>query len=572
MKNLKTFAIFLLAAAVLSSCGGLNKMVKEADLVGYTVTPEVLEMHGGDVDVTVDINYPAKYFNKKAVVTLTPVLKYEGGEKELEPLVLQGQDVTENNKPISFDSGGKASLSSSFEYEDAMMRSELYFNVNAAIKDKTADLGDVKLADGIIVTPLMVLKDPQVLTFKDNFKQIVPESYVTDIKYVINRADVRRSEIAKDEIVELNEVIKTTDENDRLELKKLEISAYASPDGEVDFNAKLADRRKETADKYLAGQLKKADVDIADELLSLLSTPEDWDGFKKLMEESDIQDKAMILRVLSMHSDPVVREQEIRNLSAAFEVIAEEILPQLRRSKFTVNMEKIGWSDSELKELWTSNPDTLVLEELLHTATLFDDIDTKLAIYKKAAEVNPKCMRAHNNIGAMLFKLGKTDEAEAAFKTAKGIKDNDIVNNNLGAVALKKGDIDAAKEAFTASLGAGSKVNYNLGIVNIIEGNYEAAVNYFGSEPSYNAALAMYLKGDDQAAWRVLAGLDQESPYRSYMLAVIAANQDKPEVAYENLGLACEKCKEPEWMKQRAAKDMEFRMLFNEPEFKAIVE
>jgi len=306
--------------------------------------------------------------------------------------------------------------------------------------------------------------------------------------------------------------------------------------------------------------------------MSLLSTPEDWDGFKTAMEESDIQDKEMILRVLSMHSDPVVREQEIKNLTAAFEVIAEEILPQLRRSKFTVNMEKIGWSDTELKELWTSNPDTLVLEELLYTATLVDDNETKLAVYKKATEVSPKCVRAHNNMGAMLFKLGKVDEAESAFTAAKGIKDHDIVNNNLGAVALKKGEVAAAKEAFTASLGAGSKVNYNLGIVNIIEGDYEAAANYFGSEPSYNAALAMYLKGDDTGAWRVLAGLDQESPYRSYMLAVIAANQDKPEVAYENLGLACEKCKSPEWMKERASKDMEFRMLFNEPGFKAVIE
>lgn len=572
MKNLKTIAIFLLAAAVLSSCGGLNKMVKEADQVGYTVTPEVLEMHGGEVDVTVDVNYPAKYFNKKAVVTLTPVLKYEGGEKELEPLVLQGQDVTENNKPISFDSGGKGHLSSTFEYEDEMMRSELYFNVTAAIKDKTADLGDVKLADGIIVTPLMVQKNPKLLTFKDNFKQIVPKSFEADIKYVINRADVRRSEMSKEEIDKLNEVIKKTDENERLELKNLEISAYASPDGELDLNTKLSDKRQKTAEKYLAGQLKKADIEIADELMSLLSTPEDWDGFKKAMEESDVQDKEMILRVLSMHSDPVVREQEIRNLSAAFEVIAEEILPQLRRSKFTVNMEKIGWSDSELKELWTSNPDTLVLEELLYTATLVEDVETKAAIYKKATKVAPKCVRAHNNMGAMLFKLGKMDEAEAAFNDAKGLKDHDIVNNNLGAIALKKGEVDAAKEAFTASLGAGSKVNYNLGIVNIIEGDYEAAMNYFGSEPSYNAALAMYLNGDDQGAWRVLAGLDKESPFRSYMLAVVAAKQDKPDVAYENLGLACEKCKSPEWMKARAAKDLEFRKLFNEPGFKAVVE
>ena len=572
MKNLKNLAILILAAAVLSSCGGLNKMVKEADQVGYKVTPEVLEMHGGEVDVTVDVNYPAKYFNKKAVVTLTPVLRYEGGEKELEPLVLQGQDVTENNKPISFDNGGKASFSGTFEYEKEMMLSELYVSAVAAIKDKTADLGDLKLADGVIATPQLVYKDPKVLLFDDHYQQIVPKSYEADIKYVINRADVRRAEMGKDEIAKLNEVIKTTDENERLDLKGLEISAYASPDGELDLNTRLADKRQKSAEKYLAGQLKKSKVEVADELMSLLATPEDWEGFKKAMEESNIQDKEMILRVLSMHSDPVVREQEIKNLTAAFEVIAEEILPKLRRSKFTVSMEHIGWSDAELKDLWSNNPDTLVLEELLYTATLMEDKETKLAIYKKSAEVAPKCLRAHNNMGAILFKMGKMDEAEAAFKASKGLKDTDIANNNLGAIALKKGEIEAAKEAFTASLAAGPQVNYNLGIVNIIEGDYESAVNYFGSEPSYNAALAKYLKGDDEGAWRILANLEMRGGLGYYMRAVIAANQDKPEVALENLKLAVENCGDPDWIKDYAKKDLELAKLWEEAGFKAIVQ
>jgi tetratricopeptide (TPR) repeat protein len=572
MKNLKTLAIFILAAAVLSSCGGLNKMVKEADQVSYAVTPEVLEMHGGTVDFSIDVNYPAKYFNKKAVVTLTPVLRYEEAEAQMEPLVLQGEDVTENNKSIAFESGGKASTSKNIAYDDAMMRSELYFNVTAAIKDKTADLGSVKLADGVIATPQLVYKNPMVLTFNDNYQQIVPKAYEADIKYVINRADVRRSEMSKEEIEKLNEVIKTTDENERLELKGLEISAYASPDGELDLNTRLADKRQKSAEKYLSGQLKKSEVEVAEELMSLLSTPEDWEGFKAAMEASDIQDKEMILRVLSMHSDPVVREQEIKNLTAAFEVIAEEILPQLRRSKFTVNMEHIGWSDAELKDLWESNKDTLVLEELLYTATLMEDKETKLAIYKRATEVAPKCVRAHNNKGAVLFWLGKMDQAEAAFKDAKALKDHDIINNNLGAIALKKGEVAAAKEAFTASLGAGDKVNYNLGIVNIIEGNYGAALNYLGSKPSYNAALAKYLNGDASGAWSTLSNIEMKGGMGYYMRAVVAASQDKSEVALENLKLAVENCGDPNWIKARAAKDLEFAKLFETAEFKAIVE
>jgi len=572
MKNLKIFAIFLLAAAFLSSCGGVNKMVKEADVVGYSVNPTVLEMHGGTVDATITVKYPAKYFNKKAIVTLTPVLKYEGGELRLDPLVLQGQDVTANNKPISFDTGGSISHDVSFPYAEEMAVSELSIDITASIKDKETPLGEVKVADGIKATAGMVSKTAKLIPFSDKYEQIVPEAYMADIKYVINRADVRRSEMGKDEMGTLNETIKAANENERIDMKGIEISAYASPDGEIDLNTKLADKRQKTAEKYLSGQLKKADIEVAEELMSLLSTPEDWDGFKALINASEIQDKEMILRVLSMHSDPVVREQEIKNLSAAYEVIAEEILPELRRSKFTVNMEKIGWSDDELKELWKSNPDTLVLEELLYTATLCDELETKLAVYTKAAEVAPKCVRAHNNKGVVLLKLGKADEAEAAFDAAKALKDHDNINNNLGAVALKKDDVAGAKEAFTASLGAGEKVNYNLGIVNIIEGDYQSAINYFGNKPSYNLALATYLNGDSEGAWRIAANLEQDSPYRSYLLAVIAASQDKPEVAIENLKKAAETCKSPQYMKDRAKKDVEFAALWETAEFKAVVE
>ncbi len=289
------------------------------------------------------------------------------------------------------------------------------------------------------------------------------------------------------------------------------------------------------------------------------------------MEASDIQDKEMILRVLSMHSDPVVREQEIKNLTAAFEVIAEEILPQLRRSKFTVNLEKIGWSDAEIKELWTSNKDTLVLEELLYGATLVDDLEAKLAMYNQAIKVAPKCVRAHNNKGVVLFKMGETDKAAASFNDAKALKDHDNINNNLGAVALKGDDVAGAKELFTASLGAGDKVNYNLGIVNIIDGDYQAAINYFGNSPSYNLALAKYLNGDAEGAWRTAADVE-ESPYRSYLLAVIAASQDKPDAVYENLEKAALTCQDPQYMKDHAKSDLEFAKYWNEAKFKAIVE
>ena len=569
MKKIKNSALIILAAAVLSSCGGLNKMVKEADQVAYKVTPEVLEMHGGEVDVAVEVSYPAKYFNKKAILTLTPVVKYAGGETELKKIVVQGEDVTENNKVINFTTGGKESVSDAFEYADEMMLSELVVKISADLKGKTADFEDVKLADGIIATPNLVEVDPKVLTFSDNFKRIVPDAYETDIKYVINRADVRKSEIQKEGVVGLTDFLKEATANDRIELKNLEISAYASPDGKLELNDKLSKKRETSADKYLKSTLKKAKVDVAEELLSLLATPEDWDGFKKLMEASDIQDKEMILRVLSMHSDPDVREQEIKNISAAFEEIKVKILPELRRSKFTVNVDKIGWSDDELKELWTSNPDKLNLEELLYTATLVEDLDTKAAVYKKATMLSPKCLRAHNNLGATLFEMGKIDAAEASLMAAKEIKDNDIVNNNLGAVALVKNDVEKASELFTSALGAGADVNYNLGIVNIIEGDYGKALNYLGSEPSYNKALALYLDKNDEMGFRTAVNLTDETAKQYYLVAVIASSQKKDDVALENLKVAVSKDAS---LKERAKKDLEFAGLFENADFKAIVQ
>ncbi len=569
MKNFKNFALLILVAAVLSSCGGLNKMVKNADQVAYTVTPEVLEMHGGTVDVAVNVQYPAKYFNKKAVLTLTPVVKYDGGETELKPIIVQGESVTENYTVIPNATGGSGSTSDSFDYTEEMMMSELFVKISADMKGKTAVFDDVKLADGIIATPNLVAIAPKTLTFEDHFKRIIPEDYVTDIKYTINKSNVRKAETKKDDVVGMTDFLKAANANERIELKNIEISAYASPDGELELNEKLSKKRQVTAEKYLSGTLKKAKVDATEELLSLMSTPEDWDGFKELLEASDIEDKEMILRVLSMHSDPEVREQEIKNISAAFEVIAEEILPALRRSKFTVSVDHIGWSDEELKELWRSGSDTLNLEELLYTATLFEDMYVKQDIYLAATKVAPKCLRAHNNLGWSYFAKEQYDAAETAFLAAKELKDLDIINNNLGAVALVNGDVAKAEELFTASLGAGSDVNFNLGIVNVINGNYDEAISYFGSTPSYNAGLATYLAGKDDSAMKTIAGLDCEHAKKYYLIAVIAASQDKSEVVIENLKLAVEK---DATLKERAKKDLEFAKLFNDASFKAIVE
>jgi tetratricopeptide (TPR) repeat protein len=562
----------VVAAFLLSSCGGLNKMVDKSSDVSYQVQPNPLEMHAGQVEVTIDTKFPEKYFNKKAVVVATPVLKYEGGQTEFEATTLQGEKVEANNKVISYDGGGY-SYTGKIPYTDEMLRSGLYVEMSAQIKEKTPlEIPGIKIADGVIATPALVAVNPKTILVGDKFQRIIPESLDADIHYVINKSNVRDSELKSEDIVSLQDKIKEASQAERKEFKGANISAYASPDGPYDLNEGLAEDRQESAQRYMKRILKKAEVSDADAegFMSLASTAEDWEGFKKLMEESDIQDKELILRVLSMYSDPVVREKEIKNISAAFKEIAEKVLPKLRRSMLNVNIDKIGYSDEEIAELAKTNPDTLNLEEILYAATLTEDLEEKLAIYQKAAENFPECFRAINNVGHVYVKLGKVAEAKKAFMAAKELKENDVIKNNLGAIALLEGDLAKAEELFASAMGAGDVVNYNLGIIKIKQADYDAAVNYFGNEPSFNAALAQLLSGDTEKSLNTLNQLgDVDCPMVYYLKAVASARSDREEGVLNNLRTAVGKKSE---LKEHAKKDLEFAKYSENEAFTSIVE
>jgi tetratricopeptide (TPR) repeat protein len=571
MRRLNIFASFIAAALVAVSCGGPQKMADNASLVDYKVTPDPLETHGGKVAVAVDVSYPEKYFHKKAIVTAIPYLQYEGGVTELKSETLQGEQVEENNKVISYTSGGSLSYSDEIDFTPEMMRSELYVKGKATVKNKEADLPPIKIADGIIITPLLVNKQGATISFGDNFKRIVPEEYVADIHYIINRYDVRNSELKEDDIVGMSDYIAAANENERIEMKGIEVSAYASPDGELDLNTKLSGNREGSASRYLKRDLKKAEVEVPEDenFFSMLTTPEDWDGFKKLMEESDIQDKDLILRVLSMYSDPVVREKEIRNIAEAFEEIKVKILPELRRSVFTVKVEKIGWSDEELKQWVVDNMDTLVLEELLYSASLFKDNETKLALYGMAWEKHPKCIRAANNVGVTKLALKDMDGAKEAFEAAKAIKDHNIVKNNLGVIALRQGDIETAEQLFSAASGAGEEVNQNLAAVKIIQGDYDAAKSLLGASQSYNNALVILLQGQPDKAYEMLNGMKGEHAMVDYLMAIAAARGDDKDAMLDALRAAVAKKAK---LKEHAVKNIEFAAYFEDEAFKGIVQ
>ena len=573
MKNLKLSLFAISAAAIiLSGCGGITKMVENASSVSYEVNPSPLETHAGEVEITVNAKYPEKFFNKKAIVDVTPVLKYADGQTEFESITLQGEAVEANNKVIPF-TGGDMSYSGKIAYNPAMLQSDLMVEMSARIGDnEPVEIPGIKIASGVIATSTLVQVDPKTVSVGDKFVRVTPEQYEADIYYVINKYDVRNSELKKDEIKKFNEDVATASSNDRVKIKGAKVSAYASPDGAVDLNTKLSGNRGGSAGKYFKKTLKKLNVQDADkeEFLKVVSTAEDWDGFKELMEASTIKDKDLILRVLSMYSDPVVREKEIKNIAEAFEEIKVEVLPKLRRSQLYIDVDMIGYSDAEIDSLFDANPDTLNLEEILYAATLTKDMDRKLAIYQKAAANYSESFRAKNNVGYVYMQLGKTSEAKTAFEEAQALKDNDVVKNNLGAVALVEGDLATAEELFTAAMGAGEIVNYNLGIIKIKQADYAGAVNYFGNEPSFNAALAQLLNKDTERAISTLGELgDSEDAMVHYLKAVAGARAGREEVVVAGLRRAVEL--DPS-LKDYAKKDAEFREFASKEGFTGIVE
>lgn len=565
-------------ALALTACGGMNKMAKMASDVQYDVTPRVLEMHGDSVEVEIKVTFPPKYFQKQAVLELTPVLKYEGGEKAFESKAIQGESVQANNEVCNFTNGGTFSTKSKISFEEAMRSSELVARVKATMKDKSQDIPEVKIADGVMSTALLLDKNAMTIAAADKFERITNDSKGATLFFVINKADISSKELKKDEMKALQQFVKDAAANERMEVKGIEISAFASPDGEESLNDKLAANRMKNSDSFFKKELKKSKVTTDESNYKTTSLAEDWDGFKTLMQESEIQDKELILRVLSMYSDPVVREKEIKNISAAYEEIAEKILPQLRRSTLSVNVAVIGYSDEEIKELVASNPDTLSVEELLYAATLTQDNAEKLSIYQKAAAKYPEDWRTNNNVGHISYLMGNVAEAKAAFEKAKEADaSNTVVLNNLGACAYAEGDVAAAKEYYNAAAGAGDEVSYNQAVIATKAGDYEAALNLFQSSKfeSFNWALCKLLnysntKNSDvfDASLGILNKIeDQDNAKISYLKAVIAARKQDKDLLINSLRVAVEK--DASWGAY-AAKDIEFAQYANDEEFKNI--
>ena len=563
---IKKFYLPLIAAIIVAftSCNKMGELSPEY----FKTNPEVLEAVAGKVPVTISATFPEKYLKKKAVVEVVPVLKWNGGEAVGASKTFQGESVEGNDQSVPYQVGGTYSMKAVFDYVPEMAKSELYLRFNAKVGKKTVEIPEVKIADGVIATSELLgnaLASANTASSLDAYQRIVEQKQEAQIKFLIQQANVRASELKSEEIKNFNQSVKDVNADTKGKaLKNIEVSAYASPDGGVKLNTGLSEKRMDNTVSYLNKQLKKDKIETA---VDSEYTAQDWDGFQKLVAASNIQDKEQILNVLSMYSDPEQREEAIKNISSVYKTLADEILPELRRARLTLNYELIGRSDDEIKEAYKNEPEVLSVEELLYAATLTNDAAEKEDIYTTTTKRFANDYRAYNNLGELEYAKGNYDKAETYFKKAASLNNAPEVNMNLALVSLVKGDKKAA-EVYMGKAAGSNKFNETMGNVSIANGEYEKAVSNFGDSKTNGAALAQILNKDYTKAKNTLAGVATPDATTYYLSAILGARTNNTTMVMDNLKVAVEK--DAKYAKV-AATDMEFAKYFNNSDFQALV-
>ena len=536
----------------LTSC---NKKLSEISAEYFTVNPSPLEVVAGKVPATVTGQIPQKFFVKNAEVTVTPYLVYGDKETPSQSYKFIGEDVNGNGQTVSYDEGGSVTVPVSFDYVPEMIKSELVLDFNVVQGKKTYTLPRIKVADGVIATATFADAGTVTpATTPDKFQRIINEQYNAEIKFLINQANVRKSETESQQIADFNAALANAQGNDRLDIQEVNIKSYASPDGKYDFNEKLAQKREDNTRKYLDKSFKSNEIKEFGELTADF-TAEDWEGFQELVSASDIQDKDLILSVLSMYSDPEQREKEIRNLSSVFEQLADEILPQLRRSRLTASINVIGKSDEEIMAAYNSDPASLTVEELLYCGTLTDDNAKRIEIYTACTRQYPNDYRGYNNLGMCQFIAGDYSAAKGNFNKAANLAPNSKETTmNQALCDIIDGNYDSANQKL-GNAGGVDGLNEALGVYYMERGDYNAAVNAFGDAKSNNAALAQILTKDYSKARNTLAAIAQPDATTYYLMAVLGARTNNQQMVTSNLSQAISKDSS---LRDKAANDLEF--------------
>ena len=557
--------VFILTGMLFSSCSKLGEL--SAD--NFSVTPSPLEAVSNQVPVTINGRFPEKYMKRKAVVTVTPVLRYQGGQAVGQSATFQGEKVQGNDQEISYKVGGNYTMKNTFAYVPEMEQSELYLTFDARIGNKTMKVPEVKVADGVLATATLLERTvlgANTAIGEDAYQYAIEQTKQAQIKYLVNQANVRTSELKSVSVQDFVRTLRQIKEDQKgYQLDNIEISAYASPEGSLKFNTALAEKRQNTSSQYLQGELKKMDFSVD---IDTKYTAEDWEGFQELVKASNLQDKDVILRVLSMYPDPEEREKQIRNLSAGYNELADEILPELRRARMTVNYLIIGRSDDEIQAQYAADATQLSVEELLYSATLTENPAEKKNIYNTVARLFPNDYRAYNNLATLAIAENDLATAKKNLEKAVALNANaPEVNANRALIALAEGNVSEA-ENFTARATAAKNYNELLGNLSVQKGNYAAAAQALSGAKTNSTALAQIMSRDYAAAHETLAGITNPDATTSYLKAVVAARTNNTSAVLSNLADAV--AKDPS-LRSRAAKDLEFITLFNDSDFQKLV-
>ena len=539
-----------LMVLALSSCGKMGELSSDY----FTTNPEVLEAVAGKVPVTINGKFPEKYMKKNATVEVTPVIRWNGGEAKGQPAMFQGEKVEGNGQTIAYKAGGSYTMKANFDYVPEMANSELYLDFKITKGSKTYTIPSVKVADGVIATSeLPTAASANASYAEDAYQRIIKQAQEANIMFLIQQANLRNNQLKSDEMKEFHKkVAEVNADTKNFKLNNIEVSAYASPDGGLKLNTGLAENREKNAEKYLNRQLKKAKIETN---VDAKYTAQDWEGFQELVSKSNLQDKDLILRVLSMYQDPEQRENEIKNISSVYKTLADEILPQLRRARLTANYDIIGRSDEEINEAFDTDAKVLSVEELLYAATLTNDKARQNAIFTKTTQLFPNDFRAYNNLGEMAFAAGDMAKAESFFKQAAAKNANaPEVNANLGLCELVKNNV-AAAETFLGKATGANAANEALGNLYIKQGQYQRAVNAFGDAKTNSAAQAQILAKDYNKAKATLQAIQDKDAMTDYLMAIVGARTNNESLVKSSIKSAIAKDAS---LATKAANDREF--------------
>lgn len=546
------YALILGSALVFTGCG---KKMNQFRADYFSVNPNPLEVVGEKVPATVTGKIPGKFFVKNAEVTVTPYLEFNGTEIASTPYTFQGEKVRGNNPVISYDGGGTVTIPVSYNYNPEMIKSNLSLAFTVRQGGKQYALPRVKVADGVVATA--ALADAATVSpaiAPDKFQRIINEKFDADIKFLINQANIRDGQLRTAEMNNFHQEIAEANEDNRREIKEINITSYASPDGGVELNTRLAENREKNTKSYVQNKLKKDNISEFGELTANF-TPQDWEGFQRLVAASNIQDKELILSVLSMYKDPEQREREIRNLSSVFDQLAEEILPQLRYSRITASIDVIGKSDEEIMNIYSLNPKALSVDEILYAATLTDNNDKRLQIYDTAIELYPKDYRAYNNLGMCQYIDQDYEAAEANFaQAARLAPESGEAQMNLGLVSLLNKNYKEATAKFGNAAGVPA-LGDALGVYYMKQGDYNSAIRAFGDSKTNNAALAQILNKDYSKAKNTLSGVVYPNATTFYITAILGARTNNEKMVMNNLRQAI---KLDNTLAAKAQNDLEF--------------